>query len=244
MNYETLKGEAEKAVGDFPKAFSDAKKKLALLEKRRDDAQAQLIGLEERKEKLTASSEISLADNQNAFEKFQTSLRKVSVSIEATEQALETLETKIIPAQEREVAEAGRKLTAALDAFFRKGKKRECEAAMTALLDQVVSLRDAYHDGFRRIYRDYGVRSALWQDSVLPDAKHKRISKPLEFNIVRAVAEKPAPDVTPTEAPGAAEGSLPPSEAGSQAVEAENRSEDTAETNAEPPSVTLLTGAI
>jgi hypothetical protein len=249
--YVTLKVEAEKVIGNFGKAFLDAKKKPAKTKQRLLDENARLGRLEQQKQKLMSLADDSLAGSHNQYEKFKVSLRKLNTEIESTGEAIETLKTRIIPAQERELSETEQKLRSALDVFCRS-QQSECENEMTTLLEQVASLQDAWLDAFGRIYKEYGVGFAVRHSGLLPQPKHSRLTEALDFLPTRPVrvektarVEAQSAPVEAVEAGTTLEGTVDPpqipSEPTSQAPEAVSPSGGAVATP-ETPRITVLTG--
>jgi hypothetical protein len=172
--YTILKPEFEKICPVLEKNCSDCQKKLAKTEQRLSDEKALLVRLQEHKENLMNLADESVADDQNSFEKFKVSLKKRSAEIESAKEAVEVLETKIIPAQRKEVVQANQKFASELKTFC-LSHKGACEVEMTKLLDEIVKLQDSFFDACDRFCADYGFRFNNNDCAFNPEPKHKRI---------------------------------------------------------------------
>jgi hypothetical protein len=150
--YEQLKSKVD---GKLVEAFEAAKRKLALLQKRERESKEELTTLKEQRETLTTSADISLADNVNAWDKFQVSLKKLDAQIVSLSGATEALEKRIIPEAQKEV---DRTLNA-----LQKNLREICfEQAQTVteqingLFAQIIELSDNQYNATRKIYSDFG----------------------------------------------------------------------------------------
>jgi hypothetical protein len=242
--YQVLKSEVEKSCSALAKDYSDAKRKLAKTRNRLLDEKALLVRLEEQKEKLTSLADDTLAGSDNDYAKFKVSLKKVSAEIESTGAGVETLESKIIPAQQRSVELARGKLNTALHDFC-ISHKGGCEAEMNGLFDGIVKLQDGFLDAFDRFYAGYGLQFVIHELGLIPKPTHERLDKlaivarsPQQREAAMKASTKPTmppESMQDAKAPAA----IPP-DAGSQAVDAQSASGEAVETT--PETTTLLTG--
>lgn len=255
--YTILKPEIEKAVSVFAEQPTSAKKKLAKTENRLLDEKALLGRLVEQKEKLTSLSDESLAGSDNDYEKFKVSLKKVNAQIEVTSEAVKVLESRIIPAQRKEVEQAGQKLASELRTFC-LNHKGACEVEMSKLLDEIVKLQDSLLDAFDRLCADYGFRFNNNDGALNPEPKHKRIESlsiiELSARQRAAAIDTPTKPAMPPESAQDAKAPIKPTippegiislpEAGSQAVEAQNPPGEASLGKPETPAIvqTVLTG--
>ena len=197
--YEQLKSKID---GKLVEAVEAAKRKVALLEKRRQESIDRLDSLKEQRTKLTASADISIADSVNAWEKFQSTLRKHNAEIDALEEAINTLTSRIIPAAKKELE------TVLIE--FRKSIRLLCveqvkdvTVEMNDLLGRLVELHDEQYGATRKIYADYGFMPGIYDDGVYASPNHDRVDfkvNPLNYlqlaelkNRIAVSPPKPSP---------------------------------------------------
>lgn len=117
----------------------------------------------------------SLVNSKNSFEKYKTSLKNLAAKIASSTEAAMTLQKRIIPQLEADVAQAKQQLFTALKVIV-MGSKPEVENRMIELYAEVVSLQDEFVFAWDRIFNDLGgLQFVINSHSVLLIPKHDRI---------------------------------------------------------------------
>ena len=167
---------------DYYKEFSDgANDRTKSFVKQRDElsktiqqAQKNLGGeleavrkLKDRIAKLKSLSSISLTDDQNSFDKFKTSLKKLNTELETSEEICQTLQTEILPAKQGELKTAETNVKNILRDFI-----LECrpiaDKRIQVLLDECAAEREQFLASFRKIYQDCGETFIVNDETLLP----------------------------------------------------------------------------
>jgi hypothetical protein len=274
--YEKFKIDVDAAVRPLYDTVRNLEKQVANIEKRVAEEKKQSESLEQRIAKLKELSTDALTSSRNRYEKFKNSMRKLSAQLLQSQETVHIFEDELIPKKRQELSIARQKAGAALYAFW-VSKRPLCEELLTKLIDNIVTEYDGFLNSVSLSVQDYfqgdvtsynspfnGVMTSA-NMAVWPILRHPRINRnswrinnkpPAEIAakpIVnpRTTPEPPTPpEIAPAEAQGVAEGSRIPSEAGSQAPEAQPAPGEALETTSEPvgedseQSKTLLTGKV
>ena len=205
---ETFRAEAETKIGPLANRVAELTKHLDGIRRRAaaESENAGRIAADVADLKRLAGE--SLTGDTNAYERFKTSLKKLTAKLETSQEIGATFTREIIPTKEREIAAARLKLAEALAALYAE-KKPACEAEMTRLLDAVVAERDAFLTAFGQLFSDFGVGFTGGARGIPPRAAHGRISsieRRMTGGAKLVFTDRPAP--TP-QAPGPVVATVP-----------------------------------
>jgi len=231
--YETLKPETEKVVGELFATTKNLNEQVQRIKKRLADEKNNSVRLAERIRELKSLAGESLTDDQNSYEKYRTSLKKLSVDLETSGSMIKSLSEEILPGKQRKFDAAQINLKRALTAYLLKSRP-VADRQIRELLTEAIRVRQDFLDSFTKIFADYGLIfvdsfeeycPGPWGGSQLRDlcidlgigiSRAGTISIPVKPQDAKApVLAEPVPVLTQTPA----EGSLIPSEAVEQAPE-------------------------
>ena len=111
--------------------------------------------LKDRIAKLKSLSSVSLTDDDLSFQKFKTSLKKLTVELEASEDICRTLEIEVIPQKQSELKTIETNVKNILRAYVLECKP-VADKRIQALLDEAMIEREQFLSAFRKIYTDCG----------------------------------------------------------------------------------------
>ena len=267
--YEKFKADVDVAVKPLYDTVATLEKGIATLEKRLGEEKDRSEGFEQRIAALKQLSTDGLTSSRNKYEKFKTSMQKLTGQLSVSQEAIRIFGTEIIPRKKTELAVARQKAGAALYAFW-VTKRPLCEELLTKLIDNIVTEYDGFLNSVSLSVQDYFHGNVLAYESpfsgvmnsdnmgVWPALCHRRINRNswrINNKPPAQIAAKPVslPEVPQNEPEGEqtpAEGIVLPSEAGSELVEAQPAPGEALETTPEPITEdseqleTLLTGKV
>jgi len=152
--YELFKGEVEKTCGERAAELRDLQRQVAGAAKRLTDERDAVRRLQDRIERLRQESGKSLTGNKNAYERYRSDLTKRSRDLDTSRSMVESLE-QLLKKKQVDVNEAESNLKIVLRncvVEHRHAADTKIEELLRAALDE----RDAFLDGFRRIFADFG----------------------------------------------------------------------------------------
>jgi len=179
MNYlETFRAEAEKKVRPLADTVAKLTRQLESIRKRADDEKRRAIQTEADIADLKNRAGEALTDRGvNAFDRYKTSLKKLTALLATSREIIETFDREILPAKERELVEAKAALQAALVALV-TASVPVCEVRMGELVGVVLRERDEFMSAADSLFGDY---AADFQDAnkfsharIYPDGVHLR----------------------------------------------------------------------
>lgn len=153
--YKKYKAEITPTTNKFLEEIALAESNLAKAEKRLIDEEQLLQRHINQLEDLKKLSDQSVVIDDNSFEKYKVSLRKVSQQIDSTSLGIQTIKNNVIPENRNAVKLAKDSFRRYLDSFCLH-HTGDAINLMIELLDDVVSIRDNYNEAFDKIYKDYG----------------------------------------------------------------------------------------
>jgi hypothetical protein len=154
--YETLKPETEKVVGKLSATVKNLAEQVQRIKKRLADEKNNSVRLAERIRELKSLAGESLTDDQNSYEKYRTSLKKLSVELETSDSMIKSLAEEILPGKQREFDAAQINLKSALTAYLLKSRPI-ADRQIRELLTEAIRVRQDFLDSFTKIFADYGL---------------------------------------------------------------------------------------
>lgn len=180
MYYERLKEAVDEKLID---AVNEAKRILALLRKRQEDAADHLNSLIEQKKRLEEKQLASLSGadtsevgSKKSYEGYRRTLRNHNIEIADEKEAIESLRDISIPAAEKRVYEAEAALKLSLRALCIK-QANEAVVDMNEVIERYVAINDEQHAAVTRLYSDYGfIVTATYDTGVFAETTSERIA--------------------------------------------------------------------
>jgi len=154
--YETFKPETEKVVGKLSANVKTLAQQVRRITKRLADEKNNSVRLAERIKELKALAGESLTDDQNSYEKYRTSLKKLSVELETSDSMIKSLAEEILPGKQREFNTAAINLKSTLTAYLLRCRPM-ADARINGLLKECVGVRQDFLDSFTKIFADCGL---------------------------------------------------------------------------------------
>lgn len=154
--YETLKPETEKVVGNLSASVKNLAEQVRRITKRLADEKSNSDGIKERIRQLKSLAGESLTGDQNTYEKFRTSLKKLSAELETSDSMIRSLSEEILPGKQRELNTALSDLTNTLTAYLLRTRPL-ADARINELLRECIGIRQDFLDSFTKIFADCGL---------------------------------------------------------------------------------------
>jgi molybdopterin converting factor small subunit len=168
MNYyETFKPEADKKISALAETVKTLSAQLPKIRKRLADEQDNAKSLNSRIEKLKQLSAESLTGDQNDYEKFKVSLKKLTADLESSKETCRLLADEVLPKKTNELNTATTNLKIALNAFLLKSRSI-ADKKINELLIACVNERQDFLDAFKKIFSDYGLSLVVSDESFCP----------------------------------------------------------------------------
>ena len=191
--YSQFKAGADEAALALSETVRELLNRLPKVEKRIEDEKARLASIEERIAILKSLAHESLTSDQNSYEKYRTSLKKLNAEFETSTEIIKTLTDEILPKREAEYLDAKTVLRESLDNYMQWCKCLVNEQ-ICDIFREVIGQRQNFLDCFSRIYADYDFvfccresdRIGLWDRFEVADWR-RRLGMP------SLTAPKPAP---------------------------------------------------
>ena len=207
--YETLKNEAETKIKPLADHVATLRRRMAATQKRADDETENAERMEHHLAELKELAAERLTQDSGAFDRWQTSFKRMTARLATTRESVKLFIGEIIPHQRTELEAAILRLNQEFTALY-VAKRPECEASMSAALNQVVETHDAFLAAFTQMSRDYQASLNIGNMSCpRPAAIHARID-----SIARYLTKLPA--LTFTAPPAQAAPPAPPAPATTQ----------------------------
>jgi hypothetical protein len=157
MNYlDTLKTEAAKTVKPLADQVTTLTRQLASIRKRADDEKGSAAQTEANIANLKAlAGEALTGKGVGAFDRYKTSLKKLTARLATSREIIETFNREILPAKECEIATAKAVLQEGLIALVMTHLP-EAEKEMAALIGVVLRERDQFMASADAVFLEYG----------------------------------------------------------------------------------------
>lgn len=171
--YKELLPNAQARTKVYLTKIADLTKTIATAQKNLSKEKEAVQSLQDRIEKLKALSSVSLTDDQLSFDKFKTSLKKLTTELDTSQQIVSTFEGEVIPAKENELRDARRNLEITLRSCLMESKPVS-EERIRKLLSQTEAERENFISAWRQIYADNGLSFICNSESLLPGSWRAR----------------------------------------------------------------------
>jgi hypothetical protein len=164
--YAELKQQGEQRCKAFHKTVTDLRNQLPKVRKRLEAEKGNRGRLEDRLAKLQELSMEKISE-QNSYEKYKVSMRRLRAELEASQEIIANIETRTLPDADQKLKTSEMNLRIVLDQLAIENRKR-ADSEINSLLRQCVNEYDSCLDANTKIYQDYGLTFICRDETFCP----------------------------------------------------------------------------